>query len=101
MVFITAEIGINHNGDIEIAKKMIVVAKTANAHDIPVIGISGSLGKGFQEVHQHGICASIAITQKPMTLDEASANASDLIADATEQAIRILTTGERINRTAR
>ena len=29
MVFITAEIGINHNGDIEIAKKMIVVAKTA------------------------------------------------------------------------
>jgi N-acetylneuraminate synthase len=29
MVFITAEIGINHNGDIEIAKKMIAVAKTA------------------------------------------------------------------------
>ena len=29
MIFITAEIGINHNGDIEIAKKMITVAKTA------------------------------------------------------------------------
>ena len=29
MIFITAEIGINHNGDIEIAKKMIDVAKTA------------------------------------------------------------------------
>ena len=29
MVFITAEIGINHNGDIEIAKKMIDIAKTA------------------------------------------------------------------------
>ena len=27
MVFITAEIGINHNGDIEIAKKLIDVAK--------------------------------------------------------------------------
>ena len=29
MIFITAEIGINHNGDIEIAKKMIDIAKTA------------------------------------------------------------------------
>ncbi|NDB92812.1 MAG: N-acetylneuraminate synthase, partial [Nitrososphaeria archaeon] len=27
MVFITAEIGINHNGDIEIAKKLIDAAK--------------------------------------------------------------------------
>jgi glycerate kinase len=78
-------------------KAPIVVAKTANAHDIPVISISGSLGKGFQKVHQHGICAGIAITQKPMTLDEASANAAALISDATEQAIRILTTGQRIN----
>jgi N-acetylneuraminate synthase len=29
MVFITAEMGINHNGDIAIAKKMIAIAKTA------------------------------------------------------------------------
>jgi len=29
MVFITAEIGINHNGDIELAKKMIDIAKEA------------------------------------------------------------------------
>ena len=27
MVFITAEIGINHNGDIDIAKKLIDMAK--------------------------------------------------------------------------
>ena len=29
MVFITAEIGINHNGDVEIAKKLIEIAKSA------------------------------------------------------------------------
>ena len=29
MVFITAEIGINHNGDVEIAKQLIDIAKTA------------------------------------------------------------------------
>ena len=28
MVFITAEIGINHNGDIEIAKNLIEIAKS-------------------------------------------------------------------------
>ena len=30
MIFITAEIGINHNGDVEIAKKLIDFAKSAN-----------------------------------------------------------------------
>ena len=30
MIFITAEIGINHNGDINIAKKLIDIAKNAN-----------------------------------------------------------------------
>ena len=30
MIFITAEIGINHNGDVEIAKKLINFAKNAN-----------------------------------------------------------------------
>ena len=30
MVFITAEIGINHNGDIKIAEKLIDIAKNAN-----------------------------------------------------------------------
>ena len=30
MIFITAEIGINHNGDVEIAKKLIDFAKNAN-----------------------------------------------------------------------
>ena len=30
MVFITAEIGINHNGDVEIAKKLIDIAKNAD-----------------------------------------------------------------------
>ena len=29
MVFIVAEIGINHNGDVELVKKMIDVAKSA------------------------------------------------------------------------
>jgi len=34
MVFITAEIGINHNGDLEIAKKLIDVAKNAGCNAV-------------------------------------------------------------------
>ena len=34
MIFITAEIGINHNGDIEIAKKLIDVAKSAGCNAV-------------------------------------------------------------------
>ena len=34
MIFITAEIGINHNGDIEIAKKLIGVAKSAGCNAV-------------------------------------------------------------------
>lgn len=34
MVFITAEIGINHNGDIEIAKKLIDMAKNAGCNAV-------------------------------------------------------------------
>ena len=34
MVFITAEIGINHNGDIDIAKKLIDVASNAGCNAV-------------------------------------------------------------------
>ena len=34
MIFITAEIGINHNGDIGIAKKLIDIAKNANCNAV-------------------------------------------------------------------
>ena len=34
MTFITAEIGINHNGDIEVAKKLIDIAKTAGCNAV-------------------------------------------------------------------
>ena len=34
MVFITAEIGINHNGDLKIAKKLIDIAKDAGCNAV-------------------------------------------------------------------
>ena len=74
-------------------KAPIGVARLAKAHGIPVIAISGSLGQGFTDVHEHGIDAALAITSAPMTLDHASENAAELIAAATEQVLRLMQVG--------
>ncbi len=77
-------------------KAPVGVARIAMEHGIPVIGLSGSLGDGFRHVHEHGIAAATAITREPMTLDEASERAPELIADAAEQAIRLMMTGSAV-----
>ncbi len=79
------------------SKAPIGVAKLANDRGIPVVGISGSLGNDYHKVHEHGIDAAFAITSAPMTLEDASANAADLITSATEEVMRTLRAGSRIN----
>ena len=77
-------------------KAPVGVAERAKRLDIPVVGISGSLGAGFQDVHRHGIDALAAITPGPMTLDEASDRAAELISNATEQALRFMRAGGHV-----
>ena len=79
-------------------KAPIGVARRARARGIPVIAISGALGERYTEVHKHGIDAALAITCHPMTLEQASAQASDLIAAATEQAMRLIVVGKQVFR---
>ena len=74
-------------------KAPIGVARLAGERNIPVIGVSGSLGDGFTDVHEHGIAAAVAITHAPMTLDEATERVAELIASATEQAVRLVRVG--------
>ena len=74
-------------------KAPIGVARLAGERNIPVIGVSGSLGDGFTDVHEHGIAAAVAITHAPMTLDEATDRVAELIASATEQAVRLVRVG--------
>ena len=77
-------------------KAPVGVAARAKRLGIPVIGVSGSLGTGFQDVHQHGIDALTSIAPGPVTLDEASQRAAELIADATEQVMRLLKVGRGV-----
>ena len=78
------------------SKAPIGVARIAGKLDIPVVAIAGSLGEGFTDVHEHGIEAASAITRTPMTLEDASGNAHDLVASAAEQAVRMMLTGSRV-----
>jgi glycerate kinase len=75
------------------SKAPIGVAERAKARGIPVIAISGSLGERYQDVHEHGIEAAAAITCAPMTLDEASERGAELVASATEEALRFMKVG--------
>ena len=77
-------------------KAPIGVARRAKARGIPVISISGSLGERHTEVHRHGIDAASAITYAPMGLDESSERAHELIAAATEQALRFMRVGAQV-----
>ena len=79
-------------------KAPVGVAGRAKNLSIPVVGISGSLGAGFQDVHEYGIDALTAITAGPMSLDEASERAAELIANTTEQVMRLLKVGGGLSR---
>ncbi len=78
------------------SKAPIGVAERATSRGIPVVSISGSLGERYSAAHEHGIAAAMAITSAPMSLEEASARAADLIAATTEQAFRFMNVGGQV-----
>ena len=79
-------------------KAPIGVARRAKRRGIPVLAVCGSLGKGFEDVHAEGIDAAVSILTAPLTLDEASARAGDLIADAVAGAMRSMKAGSTVFR---
>ncbi len=78
-------------------KAPIGVAKRASRLGIPVVAISGTLGEGYETVHEHGIDATLSIQPAPMSLDESTQRASELIADAAEEAMRLILVGARVS----
>ena len=79
-------------------KAPIGVAWRARERGIPVVAVSGSLGQGFKDVHVEGIDAVSSIVCAPMSLEEASTRAGELIADAVAEAMRFIKVGSRVFR---
>lgn len=55
------------------------VAKIAQAANIPVIVIAGTLGQNYQALYEHGITAAFSLTSGPSSLEQACQNAAELI----------------------
>lgn len=66
------------------------VAKIAQAINIPVIVIAGTLGQNYQALYQHGITAAFSLTSGPSTLEQACQNAAELIRARTTDIARLI-----------
>ena len=77
-------------------KAPIGVAQRAQALGIPVVAIAGTLGERYELVHDHGIDGALSIPTGPMTLDEASERAAELITQSTERMLRLMRTGAKV-----
>lgn len=71
-------------------KAPVGAAKWAKKYGIPVVCISGGLGKGAEEVLAHGIDALASIAPRPISLEECIAQGEKLLEDATEQICRLI-----------
>lgn len=55
------------------------VARLANAANVPVVVIAGTLGEGYQGLYDHGILAAFSLASGPMTLEQACSQAEQLL----------------------
>jgi len=69
-------------------KVPVGVARVAARMGVPVVAIAGSLGQGYEAVHDEGIAACFSILDRPMPLEEAFAQAEELLARATREVVR-------------
>jgi glycerate kinase len=74
-------------------KTICGVLNSASAKGVPVLALGGGIGEGGYDLLEHGAIAVLSITNKPMDLEYAQKNASELLARASEQAIRLLAAG--------
>ena len=74
-------------------KAPIGVARIAGEFNIPTIAIAGLLGQNFTVVHDHGIRAATSIVDGPISLEESSERASELISSSVEESLRFISVG--------
>jgi len=66
------------------------VCKLGNKYNIPVIAISGGLGKDYRSLYQIGFKSIFSIADKPMELEESINKCDILLQDAAERILRLI-----------
>lgn len=96
----TADIVLTAEGSIDFqtphGKIPTEVARIAKKYGIPVIAITGTIGKGAELSYEAGIDAFLSIIQKPTSLEKAILYAPEWIEDSTESVMRQIAIGLRI-----
>ena len=69
------------------------IAQRAKQHNLPVVAISGSIGKGADVNLNHGIDAFMSILEAPTTLLDAIAHTPELLTRASERLMRTILVG--------
>lgn len=72
------------------------VAEAARRADVPVVAIAGGTADGYEGLYEAGLGALEVITDRPMTLGDAMAQAETLIETAAERLARSIAVGRRL-----
>jgi glycerate kinase len=71
-------------------KVPVGIAKIATEKKVPVICLSGSLGKGYEAVYELGITSAFSILDRPMLLSEAITGAAGLLEESSYSLGRLI-----------
>jgi glycerate kinase len=69
------------------------VARLARSLGCPTLAIAGSIGPGAEAVLEQGVDAYFSICPGPVSVEEAIERASELLENATAQALRTFLAG--------
>ncbi|MDK2926326.1 MAG: glycerate 2-kinase [Bacillota bacterium] len=72
------------------------VARVAKAAGLPVIAVAGGIGDDVEPVYSCGIDALYPLTPYPLALSEAMRRGGELLALATERALRLVAVGRKL-----
>lgn len=78
-------------------KVMQGVGERAKTKGIPVLGLSGSLGKDALDICNHGISSLMTTVNSPMTLEEAMEKAETLYFEAALRMFKFVEAGRQLN----
>ena len=72
------------------------VGERSAAHGIPAVALSGSLGKDYEDIYQHGIESLMTTVDGPMSLEEALDRAQELYYKGAVRTFRMIRAGMQI-----
>jgi len=71
------------------------VARIAQAADVPLVALAGSLGEGYEALYDHGLSAAFSLTSGPMALARAQRDAASLLTARAHAVTRLWLAGSR------